>query len=91
MTKERLYELNKLQRQIENREEALNILKKFREKKVVITDYIDKSMRIPSMLQEAYNNGSLRIPDELKNVLLTLLEDYYTRKLNELKEEFKEG
>ena len=83
--------MNKRQRQIENREEALNILKKFREKKVVITDYIDKSMRIPSMLQEAYNNGSLRIPDELKNVLLTLLEDYYTRKLNELKEEFKEG
>ena len=91
MTKERLNELNKLQRRIKGREEALNTLKEFRGRKVVITDYIDESMRIPSVLQEVYNNWNIRIPDELHDVFLTLLEDYHTRKLNELKEEFKEG
>ena len=78
MTEERLEKLNKLKEEIKNCEVALRAIESCMGWNIELSN--------PS-----YVVPDVPVPDELKNVLLTLLEDYYTRKLNELKEEFKEG
>ena len=62
MDKEKLSKLNELSSKIDAQKVELNKIKELSNKaNVVITDY---------------NNGHIKLPDELRNVFFTLLKDY---------------
>lgn len=78
MTEERLEKLNKLKEEIKNCEVALRAIESCMGWNIELSN-------------SSYVVPDVPVPDELRSVVLTLMGDCYSRKLNELKEEFKEG
>ena len=78
MTEEKLKELNELKEEIRNCEVALRAIESCMGWNIELSN---SSFVVPDV----------PVPDELRGVVLTLMKDCYTRKLNDLKEEFKEG
>lgn len=75
MTEEKLTQLNELS-------------KKIKTKKAVLERIDELSTRSGVMITG--NNGSVRMPEELRNVFFTLLRDFYKKQLNILEKEFAE-
>ena len=75
MNDEKLTQLNELSSKIKGEKYALEKIDTLSEKSgVMITEY---------------NNGSVKMPEELRNVFFTLLKDYHQKQLDALEKEFE--
>lgn len=80
MTEEKLKELNELAENIDNSKKALETIKDLeREYLEILPRYVEHNYRY-----------RLNVPQELCEVFVPLLEDYYKKRLMKLENEFKE-
>lgn len=75
MNDEKLTQLNELSSKIKGEKYAL--------------EKIDTLSEKSSVMITEYNNGSVKMPEELRNVFFTLLKDYHQKQLDALEKEFE--
>mgnify|MGYP001203887476 CR=1 FL=1 len=76
MNRDRLAHLNRVAKEIDETRQIMNTLENLRNRHgVVVTDF---------------NNGRVRIPDSLSDVIFTLLKDCHQKQLDALEKEFEE-